>query len=279
MACMLVEAVARGPEFGRRFTSGGWISGSICGTQSPGRYVLAVMAAGRQAGERRSTGTPRPPGCAGGLLPRGGLGNAAGHRVLSASWVGLTGQLGNPAHAGAGTRPTGSPLCCSKPPGAPKPLAPPCAATAGPRPGDWAGGSASPGLSPGTRSSTAGLRTTLGRQPSGRNAASLVASMPRRDGPPAALFRRPAVISFTRPWDCPQLSWKSLAWTRSTGSAHRRWHASAHHRGLGEGRAAALAGRADGQQESGPGAVRVGTRAVRGKRLPPSREGETKGTT
>jgi hypothetical protein len=119
MACMLVEGVARGPEFGRRFTSGGWISGSICGTQSPGRYVLAVMAAGRQAGERSSPGTPRPPGCAGGLLPRGGPGNAAGHRVLSASWVGLTGQLGNPARAGAGTRPTGSPLCCSKPPGAP----------------------------------------------------------------------------------------------------------------------------------------------------------------
>jgi hypothetical protein len=31
------------------------------------------------------------------------------------------------------------------------------------------------------------------------------------------LLRRPAMISFTRPWNCPPLSWTSFACTRSTG--------------------------------------------------------------
>ena len=77
------------------------------------------------------------------------------------------------------------------------------------------------------------------------------------------------MISFTRPWNCPQLSWKSLPEPQARAGAHRRWHASPHHCGLGEGRAAALAGRADGQRTSGPGAVRLGTASCARQRLRP----------
>ena len=73
---------------------------------SPGRYALAVRRV-RDA----ARGRPSPPGCAGGLLSR------AGQETPQAAAF-LIRQLGNPAHAGADTTPTGSRSRCSKPPGA-----------------------------------------------------------------------------------------------------------------------------------------------------------------
>ena len=70
---------------------------------SPGRYALAVRRM-RDA----ARGRPSPPGCAGGLLSRAGRERRRPPRLIR--------QLGNPAHAGAGTTPTGSRSRCSKPP-------------------------------------------------------------------------------------------------------------------------------------------------------------------
>jgi hypothetical protein len=88
------------------------------------------------------------------------------------------------------------------------------------------------------------------------------------------------MISFTRPWNCPQLSWTSFCLGHKHGQVLTA--AGTHVRitaGLGEGRAAVLAGRADGQQTSGPGAVRVGTLAVLGEKdSRPAGRSETKGT-
>jgi hypothetical protein len=151
-----------------------------------------------------------------------------------------------------------------------------------PPPGHRVGGTGlvaqpAPGLSPGTRSSTAGPRTTLGRQSSGGNATRWWRPCRRTYEQPMALLRRLAMISFTRPWNCPQLRGKSFAWTRSMGSCSLpRAGKSASPRA--RRRPGGCPGRPCRRTTNiRPGAVRVGTLAVRGKDFRPTGR-ETKGT-
>jgi hypothetical protein len=167
--------------------------------------------------------------------------------------------------------PTGSPSCCTA--RCPEPLAPPCAATAGPGPGDRPGGSACPGLSPGTRGSTAGPRTTLGRQPGGRNAASLVASMPPDAGAACDAAQK---ASHDQLYPALELSTVELdvllPGPQARAGAHCRWHARAHHRGARR-RPGGCSGRPRRRTTNlRPGRCSRGhASCARGKGLPPSR--------